>query len=133
MIFKIIVGILGLIAVTTGANDFWNGAAVKGDFGKNLGHLVNDPTLNFTIRFLGAIWMGFGVLLILFVSDLERYKIALLTSFVIIIIGGVGRLISVLKLGIEQGNETMTYSILAVELLLAPVLLGWLVFNLNNL
>ena len=97
LVFRIIVGILGLIAITTGANDFLNGAAVKGDFGKNLGSLVNDPTLNFTLRFLGAIWMGFGVLLMLFVSDLEKYKIALLASFGIIIIGGIGRLISVMK------------------------------------
>ena len=38
-----------------------------------------------------------------------------------------------MKLGIEQGNETMAYSILAVELLLVPALLGWLIFNINNL
>lgn len=127
-IFKIIVGILGLIAIVTGANDFWNGAAVKGDFGKNLGQLENDPTLNFTLRFLGAIWMGFGVLLILFASDLEKYKMALLISFIIVIVGGIGRLISVMKHGIEEGNETMAYSILAVELLLVPALLAWLSF-----
>jgi len=133
LIFRIIVGILGLIAITTGANDFWNGAAVKGDFGKNLGSLTDDPTLNFTLRFLGAIWMGFGVLLILFITDLDRYKTALLLSFAIVIIGGIGRLISVLKHGIEQGNEMTTYSIMAVELLLVPVLLGWLVFRFNNI
>jgi len=131
--FKIIVVILGLIAFFTGANDFWNGAAVQGDFGKNLGESVNDPTLNFTLRFLGAIWMGFGVLLILFVSDLERYKVAILISFGIIIIGGIGRLISIMKLGIEQGNQTIVYSILAVELLLVPILLGWLVFSFNKI
>jgi len=131
MIFKIIVCLLGLIAIFTGANDFWNGAAVKGDFGKNLGQLENDPTLNFTLRFLGAIWMGFGALLILFITDLEKYKIALLISFVFVIIGGIGRLISVLKLGIENGNEGMAYSILAIELLLVPILLGWLIFNLK--
>jgi len=120
MIFKIIVGILGAIAFFTGANDLLSGAAVKGDFGNNLGHLDHDPTLNFTIRFLGGIWMGFGIFLFLFISDLPRYKIALLVSFGIIIIGGLGRLYSIVKLGIEKGNETMSYSILAVELLLVP-------------
>jgi len=126
--FKIIVGILGLIALTTGANDFWNGAAVKGDFGKHLGELENDPTLNFTIRFLGAIWMGFGVLLILFATDLDRYKIALMVSFGIVIVGGLGRVISIYKHGIEKGNEAMAYGILGVELLLVPALLIWLYF-----
>jgi len=132
MIFKIIVGLLGLIAILAGANDYFKGAAVEGDFGKNLRELKNDPTLNFTIRFLGAIWMGFGFLLMLFVSDLPRYKVALLLSFVIVIIGGTGRLISVFKQGIEQGNEVMSYSILAVELLLVPALLIWLLINFSN-
>jgi len=132
MIFRIITGILGLIAITTGLNDFWKGAAVKGDFGKNLGELVNDPTLNFTLRFLGAIWMGFGILLILFVSDVQKYKTALLASFIIVIIGGIGRVISIIKHGIASGNETMSYSILAVELIIVPILLGWLLFNFNH-
>jgi len=68
LIFKIIVVILGLIAVGTGLNDYWRGAAVEGDFGKKLGTLTSDPTLNFTIRFLGGIWMGFGFLLYLLSS-----------------------------------------------------------------
>lgn len=128
MIFKIIVWILGLIAITTGANDFWNGAAVQGDFGKNLGEQVNDPTLNFTLRFLGAIWMGFGILLILFATDLEKYRIPLLVSFDIVILGGIGRAISIYKHGIETGNETTAYAILSVELLLVPILLIWFLF-----
>jgi len=128
MIFKIIVGILGVIGIFTGANDFWNGAAVEGDFGKHLGENVNDPTLNFTLRFLGAIWMGFGILLILFASDLERYKTALLVSFGIVIFGGIGRVISIIKHGIEPGNETTAYAILSVELILVPILLIWLLF-----
>jgi len=129
LIFKIIVGILGAIAILTGVNDFWNGAAVEGDFGKHLGESVNDPTLNFTIRFLGAIWTGFGVLLILFVTDLERYQVPLLVSFGIVIFGGIGRVISIVKHGIESGNEITAYSILAVELVLVPILLIWLIFN----
>jgi hypothetical protein len=130
--FKIIVGILGLIAIVTGANDFWNGAYVQGDFGKHLGESVNDPTLNFTLRFLGAIWMGFGVLLILFVTDLQRYQIPLLVSFGIVILGGIGRLISILKHGIESGNEPTAYGILAVELILVPVLLVWFIYSDYN-
>lgn len=132
LIFRIIVCILGLIGLFTGANDLWKGAAVKGDFGE-LGPMTDDPTLNFTLRFLGAIWMGFGGLLILFASNLERYKVALLVSFIIVIIGGLGRLFSVIRLGITKGNETMVYSILSVELLLVPVLLGWLLFRFNSL
>jgi len=125
MTFKVIVCILGLIAIATGVNDFWRGAAVKGDFGE-LGVLVNDPTLNFTLRFLGGIWMGFGVLLIFFVTDLDRYKIALLISFGLVVIAGLGRVISIVKHGMTSGSEAMQYGILAVELLVVPALAIWL-------
>lgn len=132
LIFRIIVGILGLIALFTGVNDLWNGAAVQGDFGKHLGNNVTDPTLNFTIRFLGAIWMGFGGLLILFITDVKRYDYAIIMAFVIIIIGGIGRFISTRQFGIEKGNEIMSYAILSVELLLVPILLIWYVIGIRN-
>jgi len=130
--FRIIVGILGIIAIATGVNDLWNGASVEGDFGKNLGESLKDPTLNFTIRFLGAIWTGFGALLILFVTDTKRYDYALIIAFIFIIIGGIGRFISTKQFGIEKGNEIMSYSILSVELVLVPILLIWYVVSLRN-
>jgi hypothetical protein len=132
LVFKIIVGALGLIAIATGVNDFWNGASVQGDFGKQLGDSVNDPTLNFTLRFFGAIWMGFGVLLILFITDLQKYQVPLMVSFGIVILGGIGRIISILKHGIESGNESMSYVILAVEIIIVPVLLIWFYFYGSN-
>ncbi|KXX70925.1 DUF4345 family protein [Flammeovirga sp. SJP92] len=132
LVFRLVVGLLGLIAITTGANDLWNGASVEGDFGKHLGDNVKDPTLNFTIRFLGAIWMGFGTFLILFITNLKRYDHALILAFSIIIIGGIGRFISTRQFGIEKGNEVMTYAILSVELLLVPTLLIWYLFSIRN-
>jgi len=123
--FRIIVVILGLIGFFTGVNDFWNGANVPGDFGKHLGQTVKDPTLNFTLRFLGAIWAGFGALLILFSTDLKRYDIALILALVVVIVGGIGRFISTKQFGIEKGNEIMSYAIMGVELVIVPVLLIW--------
>jgi len=35
MIFRIIAVLLGIIAIFSGANDFWKGAVVEGGFGKN--------------------------------------------------------------------------------------------------
>jgi hypothetical protein len=125
LVFKIIVGLLGVIAILTGANDFWNGASVTGDFG-NLGANAKDPQLNYTIRFLGAIWMGFGVLLILFVTNLVRYEIPLIIAFIIVILAGIGRVISILQFGIAEGNHIIVYATLGVELVLVPALLVWL-------
>jgi len=123
-VFKAIVWVLGLIAISTGANDLWNGAKVQGDFG-SLGESSSDPTLNFTIRFLGAIWMGFGALLILFASNLSAYGLPLIVTFLIVIVGGLGRVFSIYQYGIGEGKEIMSYSILGVELILVPALLIW--------
>ncbi len=123
--FKIIVCLLALIAIVTGANNLWNGASVQGDFG-SLGELARDPILNFTIRFLGAIWMGFGVLLILFASNIDAYKTPIIFSFLIIIIGGVGRIASIYQFGVPEGREIISYAIIAIEVVLVPALLAWL-------
>lgn len=129
--FRIIIGILGLIGLVTGINDLINGASVKGDFG-NLGSMVNQPMLNYTIRFLGAIWAGFGALLILFSTDVKRYDIALIMALIFVIIGGIGRFMSLQQFGMEAVNKTTVYAILAVELCLVPVLLIWYLFFLRN-
>ncbi len=118
---------MGLIAISTGVNDLWNGASVTGDFG-DLGDKVNNPTLNYTVRFLGAIWMGFGALLILFVTDLPRYQMALIVAFCIVILGGIGRLISIIQFGFSEGNHLIVFITLGIELVLVPALLVWFLF-----
>jgi hypothetical protein len=128
IVFKVIVWICGIIAILTGANDFLNGASAKGDFG-DLGKHVNGQMLNFTIRFLGAIWMGFGALLILFASNLKQYEIALMVAFCFVILGGIGRIISIAQHGVAKGQEMTVYGILGIELVLVPALLLWLVFT----
>lgn len=129
--FRIIVIILGLIGFFTGANDLINGASVKGDFGE-LGSEVTKPMLNFTIRFLGAIWAGFGALLILFSTDLKRYDIALLMALAFVIIGGIGRFISTQQFGIENASKTTVYIILATELVIVPVVMLWYILFIRK-
>ena len=124
LVFRIIVAILGLIGLVTGINDFIEGASAKGDFG-NLKEMTNTPMLNFTIRFLGAIWAGFGALLILFSTDLERYDIALIIALAFVIIGGIGRLISIKQFGVDSINKTTVYVILIIELIVVTVVLVW--------
>ena len=122
--FRIIIVILGLIAISTGFNDLWNGARVNGDFG-DLGGMSNNPMLNFTLRFLGAVWAGFGALLILFATDLRRYDIALIVALIFVIIGGIGRVVSAQQYAIEAAHKASVYFILTTELLVVPILLLW--------
>lgn len=125
IIFKTLLILCGLIGVGTGANDWLRGASVKGDFGELAEH-ENAPMLNFTLRFLGGIWMGFGALLVLFATDIERYRPALILALSMVILAGIGRVISINRHGIDPKTRTTVYSILAVELMLVPILLAWL-------
>lgn len=128
MTFKIVVWICGIILILAGVNDFWNGASSKGDFG-DLGEHVNGPMLNITIRFLGAILVGFGALLILFATNLKQYEMPLMVSFCFVILGGIGRIISIFQHGMAEGHEITIYCILGVELILIPASLAWLIFT----
>ena len=124
--FKILVCICGLIVILAGANDVWKGASAEGDFG-DLGEHVTGPMLNFTIRFLGTVLAGFGVLMILFATNLERYRPPLMVALSVVILGGLGRVGSIIQHGTAPGHEVTMYSILGVELILVPALLVWLV------
>jgi len=130
LIFRIVVAILGLIGFVTGIKDFIKGASAKGDFG-NLEEMTNKPMLNFTIRFLGAIWAGFGALLILFATDLERYDIALIMALAFVIIGGIGRLISIKQFGVDSINKTTVYIILIIELVIVTAVLFWYLLQIR--
>ena len=130
LIFRIIISILGTIGLVTGINDFIKGASVKGDFG-NLKEMTSNPMLNFTIRFLGAIWAGFGALLILFTTDLQRYDVALILALFFVIIGGIGRFISVKQFGVDSVNKTTVYIILIIELIIVTAVLLWYLIGIR--
>lgn len=125
MVFKVLVWVCGLILISAGANDALRGAVVRGDFGE-LGELARSPMLNFSIRFLGTVLAGFGALMILFASDLTRYRTPLILAFSVVILGGLSRVASILQYGMAEGHEFTVYAILAVELVLVPALLIWL-------
>ena len=124
--FKIIVIGLGLIAIGTGVMDFVSSVSAQSDFGAILGNAVNDPILNNTFRFFSAVWLGFGVLLILFSTNLAKYRTALNVSFAFVILGGLGRVWSIVQFGwVEEFSGPMCF-ILFVELLLVPALTLWM-------
>lgn len=127
IVFRVILCLLGLIAIGTGFMDFWYGVAAQEGLGAVLGEGADDAALNNTFRFFSAIWMGFGVFLILFSTDLKHYFTALITAFLIVIAGGIGRLMSVNEFGVTVGRETGTWAIIILEIVIIPLLLVWLI------
>lgn len=130
--FKVIVCLLGLVAIGTGFMDYWWGVPAQEALGAQLGEGFKDPALNNIFRFFAAIWMGFGVFLIFFTTDLARYRTALMLAFVIVIIGGIGRLMSVMEFGVTTGRETSVYVIIGLEVVIIPLLLVWLTLMKPN-
>jgi len=96
---------------------------------------LSDPALNNGFQFFAGIWMGVGVLLILFLRDLEKYKTAMLTLLGIIFFGGIGRVISILNFGMpdnEAGQRIITIA-LVIELALMPILAWWVAFRFKKI
>ena len=88
-----------------------------------------DPVLDSQVRFLGAVWLGLGAIQLVCLGDLRRYSTILQLCFAIVILGGIGRALSLLQAG-HPSSDIGTVFIavaLAIELMLVPLV--WLAFR----
>ena len=128
--FKIVVGVLASIPVITGLGDALIGLEMQRGIGARPPEAAFvDPLLQSQIRFLGAVWFGFGVLMFVFLRDLARYggllKIALATIF----FGGIGRILAILTVGMPEPAVGQAFVIVVtlIEIVGMPLLYAWLV------
>lgn len=79
-------------------------------------------------RFFSGLWFGVGVLFILFIRDLERYKPAMVTLLYVVILGGIGRVISIAQYGMPEHplGFTLVIAGLIAELVISPIMVWWL-------
>lgn len=120
---SIIVKILCAIPLLTGLLDLVLGAsALSAVAAKLSAEALGDPNLNTQIRFFGAIWLGFGVLLWRVSNDLIAQASTFRVMCGILIVSGLGRLISLFQFGMPVPPFMAA---LVVELVLVPVLLIW--------
>jgi hypothetical protein len=120
---SMIVKLLCLIPLLTGAMDLLVGANAFQTLGAALpAETLKEPNLNSQIRFFGAIWLGFGVLLWRASHDLKANASSFYWLCAILILSGVGRLISALQFG---WPAPPLIGAMVVELVLIPVLLLW--------
>lgn len=133
--FKVMTYFMAAICLFTGANEFINGFIAFQDMGANLTEEgFADPLMNNVIRFFAAMWMGVGVMFIVFILDLERYKPAMLALFGIVFLGGIGRIISVLEFGMPEAASgvNLVVSGVIVEIVVIPVMACWLAFRFGQ-
>jgi hypothetical protein len=124
---KIVTVLLSLIALMTGAMDVIVGVSGQANIGVGAAAAAPiDPVLDSQVRFLGAIWLGFGAIQLVCLNDIRRYGTLLQLCYAITVIGGIGRVLSLLQIGWPTANVGPTFIIVALtfELLLVP--LAWL-------
>jgi len=126
-LFKITIYIFAAIALTTGASDMFQGLASQQSFGATL-PVEGTAIVDNVFRFFSGLWIGTGVLFVLFIRDLDRYKPAMIALLMIVILGGIGRIISIVQYGIPEHPSAvgLVTSGLIAELIVTPVLLWWL-------
>ncbi|QQD19148.1 DUF4345 domain-containing protein [Spongiibacter nanhainus] len=115
---------IAILACLTGAMDILVGATAQANIGIALSKdQLLDPVLNSQIHFLGAIWFGYGLLLIYGLQDLGQRASLVAGALGFLILGGIGRLIAIAQSGVPESTAGIGFIIFAlvVELLLAPV------------
>lgn len=118
---------LSLIAIVTGAMDIVMGVSGQVNIGVGVpAHAPYDPVLDSQVRFLGAVWLGIGIVQWVSIRDPGRYATMLQLCFAAVILGGVGRALSLIMVGLPPRGTGLGFVVVAllIELLLVPV--AWL-------
>jgi len=126
--FRAVLFVLAVIPLLTGALDLVLGLQAVALIGAQLSpEGFRDPLLNGQFRFLSAIWFGFGVLLLVCLSDINKYSSLLRGSLAIVFLGGVGRVASLIQFGFPTGTQGVAFvvAVAAIEIIGMPFLLWW--------
>ena len=123
-ILQVILAIIGLIALITGALGIVAGMTT--DFGDFYGVSVNpriegNIILDSNLRYFSGLWLGAGLILFWMIPSIERQKLVFRLVAGMIFIGGVGRVISILSFGVPS---PLFIAFVVLELLF-PLLIIW--------
>jgi len=118
-----VIRIFCLLPFATGAADLVNGLALLKAAGSPLeGEIRTDPVMNSQVRFWGAIWFGYGILLWRTTSDLRKDAGSFRVLCAILALSGIGRLVSAIQYG---SPGTVLTGAMAIELFGSAGLFGW--------
>lgn len=127
---RIVTALLSLIALLTGSMDVIVGVAGQANIG--VGTAASppfDPVLDSQVRFLGAVWLGLGAIQLICLRDLRRYGAILETSYAVVVLGGVGRALSLAQAEHTPGGTGLSFIGFALFIELALVPSAWLVLR----
>ena len=133
-VFKALVYLFAAISLITGAIDLLGGLESQRNLGAQLTEAgFRDPALDNVFRFFAGLWFGVGAMLIVFVRDLAKYRSAMIVLLWVIFIGGIGRVLSIMSVGVPDHpvGSIIIYLGMFVELILCPIMAVWLARQKN--
>lgn len=128
-IFTIVIYVFAAIALITGISDFWQGQISQKPLGAGLTDAgFADPLMDSVFRFFAALWFGTGILFVIFIRDLDRYKPPMIALLSIVILGGIGRIMTIVQHGFPDhpGGLGLVVAGLIAEVVVSPIMLWWL-------
>jgi predicted membrane channel-forming protein YqfA (hemolysin III family) len=84
--------------------------------------LPPSPLLDSNLRFFSGVWLGLGVAMYWIIPTIEKQTLLFRALWVMIFIGGIGRLISMLMVGLPPAPFI---GFTALEIVGAPLLVLW--------
>jgi predicted membrane channel-forming protein YqfA (hemolysin III family) len=115
---QIAIGLLGLIPVLTGV---FTMLGLKDPIYASAGIPAN-ALLDSNLRFFGGLWLVLGVALYWLIPRLERERVLFRALWLMIFVGGIGRLLSMLLLGLPPWPFV---GFTALEIVGAPIFIAW--------
>ncbi len=85
-------------------------------------HLPQDATLDSNIRFLAGVWLGLGLANLWLVPRIARETVLFRALWLMIFLGGIGRLLSMADLGLPL---LPFVGFTALEIVGAPIVVVW--------
>lgn len=85
-------------------------------------HLPRDATLDSQLRFFGGVWFALGLLALWLSPRIDREPVLFRALWLMIFLGGVGRLLSMVQLGLPFAPFI---GFTALEVLGAPLFVWW--------
>ena len=110
--------ILGLVPTITGALTMMG---IHDPLFADL-NLPNSALLDSDLRFLGGVWLGLGITVLATVREIEKHFALYRILWGMILLGGVGRLISMFVIGLPP-VPFIGFTVL--EILGAPIFVYW--------
>lgn len=115
---QIVSALLGIVPVATGLVQLMG---VHDPLYASL-HLPADATLDSNMRFLAGIWLGLGLANLWLVPRIERETVLFRALWLMIFVGGIGRLLSMAFVGLPM-LPFVGFTVL--EVVCAPIFVVW--------